>query len=95
MSETNSLNYQFFGRDNELQIHHGNFLLTDYKHRKSFVIKQSKGCKFMPKMHHNAFGGRDLPGPAGELMCSPQIPRPQWGYLLLRGRREGETGKTF
>ena len=34
----------FFGRVNELQIYHGNFLLMDNKHRKSFVIKQSKGC---------------------------------------------------
>jgi len=41
----------FFGRDNELQIYHGNFLLMDNKHRKLFVIKQSKGCKFIPKMY--------------------------------------------
>ena len=32
----------FFGRYNELQIYHGNFLLMDSKHRKLFVIKQSK-----------------------------------------------------
>jgi len=31
----------FFGQDNELQIHHGNILLMDNKHRKLFVIKQS------------------------------------------------------
>jgi len=35
----------FFGRDNELQIYHRNFLLI--------AIKQPKGCKFMPKMHQN------------------------------------------
>ena len=32
----------FFGRDSELQIYHGDFLLMDNKHRKLFVIKQSK-----------------------------------------------------
>ena len=32
----------FFGRDSELQIYRVN------KHRKLFVIKHSKGCKFMP-----------------------------------------------
>jgi len=26
-------------------------------HEKLFVIKQSKGCKFMLKMHHKTFGG--------------------------------------
>ena len=31
----------FFGRYNELQIYHGNFLLMDIKHRKLFVIKPS------------------------------------------------------
>ena len=41
------------------------FFLTNYKHRKLFVIKQSKGCKFMPEMHQNTFGGRTPPGPAG------------------------------
>jgi len=30
----------------------------DNKHRKLFVIKQSKGCKFMPKMQQNMFGGQ-------------------------------------
>ena len=38
-----------FDRDSELQIYHGYFLLTDNKHWKLFVIKQSNGCKFMPK----------------------------------------------
>jgi len=32
----------FLVRDNEVQIYHGNFLLVDKKHRKLFVIKQSK-----------------------------------------------------
>jgi len=34
-----------FGRDNESQMYHGNFLtLMDNKHRKLFVVKQSKGA---------------------------------------------------
>jgi len=33
----------FFGRDNELPIYHGNFLLMDNKYRKLLVIRQSKG----------------------------------------------------
>ena len=39
--------------------------LMDNEHMKLFVIKQSKGCKFMPKMHENIFGGQALPGPTG------------------------------
>jgi len=31
-------------------------LLTGNEHRELFVVKQSKGCKFMPKMHRNTFG---------------------------------------
>jgi len=38
----------FFGRGIELQTYHGNVLM-DNKHRKLFVNKQSKGCKFTPK----------------------------------------------
>ena len=39
----------------------------DNKHGKLFVIKQSKGCKFMPKMRQNrpTFSGRAMPGPTG------------------------------
>ena len=54
------------------------------KHRKLFVIKQPKGCKFMPKIHQNTFGGRAPPGPAGERISSPD---PQWGLLLREGRK--------
>jgi len=43
----------------------------DNKHRKLFVIEQSKGCKFMPKTHQNTFGGRAPPGPAGGTKCAP------------------------
>ena len=43
----------FYGRDNELQTYHGNFTLMDNKHGKLFVVKQSKECKFMPKLHQS------------------------------------------
>ena len=62
----------FFGRDTELQIYHRNFLLIGNKHRKLFVIKQSKGCKFMPVNCTNIGLAAGLhPDPLGELMCSP------------------------
>jgi len=61
----------FFGRDNELQIYDRNCLLMDKKHRKLFVIKHSKGCKFMPRMHRNTFGGRAKPGPTGAAYALP------------------------
>jgi len=32
------------------------------KHRKLFIIKQSKGCKFMPEMFQNTFGGEGRRG---------------------------------
>ena len=62
----------FFSRNNELPIYHGNFLLTDNKHRKLFVIKQSKGCKLMTEMHQTTFGGRAPPGPAEGAYALPQ-----------------------
>ena len=34
--------------------YHRKILLMDNKHRKLFVIKQSKGYKFMPKMHQKS-----------------------------------------
>jgi len=40
-AELCALNH-FIGLDNELQIHHGKFSLMNNKHRKLFVIKQSK-----------------------------------------------------
>jgi len=39
----------------------------------------------MPKMHQNTFAGRAVPGPAGELKCSPDRPTRNRGVLLLRG----------
>ena len=70
----------FFGRDNELQIYHGIFLLIiDNKHRKLIVIKQSKRCKFMPKMHQNTIGG----APSVGLFTS-------WKSNTAAGRRFGK-----
>jgi len=56
----------------------------------------------MPKIHQNTFGGRALPGPAGELMRSPRLPSRNGGLVLrgerrglfLRGRRGGKGGET-
>ena len=62
----------FFGRDNELHIYHRNFLLMDTEHKKLFVIKQSKWCKFKPKMHQNTFGGRASPGHDGGAYAPPR-----------------------
>jgi len=66
------------------------FLLAENKHRKLFVIKQSKNCKFVTKMHQNTFGGR---APLGELMHSPRLPSRHGVCRLLRGgRRKGTAG---
>jgi len=51
------------------QIYHENFVLIDNKYRKLFIIKHSKGCRFMPKMHQHIFGDR-----AGGAYALPQIP---------------------
>jgi len=34
------------------------------------VIKRSKGCRFVPKIHQNTLGGRAVSRPAGSL-CAP------------------------
>jgi len=54
-------------------MYHGNFVLTDNKHKKNslVVIKQSKGCRFVPKIHQNTLGGRALSRPAGSLCALP------------------------
>jgi len=69
----------------------------DNKHGKLFVIKQSEGCRFMPKMHQNTFGGR---GTAGGAYARPSSRNEAyflrkggkgregriWGLLLVGGR---------
>jgi len=54
----------------------------DNKHVKFFVNEQSKGCKSMPKMHQNTFGGRN-----GNLRLRGGT---EWEVrgLLIRGVRE-------
>jgi len=42
-------------------------------------------------MHQNAFGGRALPRPAGELTALPQTPVA--GLKGRRGEREGRSGE--
>jgi len=81
----------FFDRDKELQIYHGNFLLMDNKHRKLFVIKQTKGRKFMPKMHQNLSAAGLHPDRIGEFMRT--APLAAMEDLFLRGRREAEGGE--
>jgi len=62
----------------------------DTKQRKLFVVKQSKKCRVMSKMHQNTFGGWALPGPAGEAYALPGLPGCNGGVLLMGGRgREG------
>ena len=50
------------------------------------VIKQSKGCKFMPKMHQNMFGGRWI-----SWYASPDPPAAVGGLLLRGGTGEKGT----
>jgi len=59
----------FFGRDNE--IYHEKFLLMDNRHRKLSVIKQSKGCKFIPNCTKMRLAAGLRPNPLGELMRCP------------------------
>jgi len=66
----------------------------DNEHRKLFVIKQSKGCKFMNKMQQNTLGGRAPPGPAEGAYVLPVSPVHNGGGLLLRVR-EGRGGAYF
>ena len=91
----------FFGRDNELQKYHGNFLLMDNQCSKVFVIKQWEGCKVMPKMHQNALCGRAPELGELMLMVSPRLPSRNGGPtssgdggkgrgILLRGIKERE-----
>jgi len=64
----------------------------DNKYRKLFIIKQSKGCKFIPKMHQSTSGERAPPGPAGELMhfLRPQLSRN--GGATSKGDGKGGEG---
>ena len=61
------------------------------KHRKLFVIGQSKGCKFLPQMHRNTFGSRALSRPAVGAYALAR-PLAAMGGLFLR-EREVQRGK--
>ena len=58
----------------------------DNKHRKFFVIKQSKGRKFMSKCTDIRLTAGLRPNPLGEFM-------PQWGPIYKE--REGRRGTYF
>jgi len=73
--------------------YHRNSLLTGNKNRKLFATKQSKACKFTPKMLENTFGGLALPGPAGGANAHPQTSWPQWGPTSKGDEREGREEK--
>ena len=86
----------YFCPDNGLHIYHGNLLLMDNKHMKLVVIKQSRGCKFMPKMHQNTFGGGAAPGSAARAYALPRPPSRNGGLLLIRWREgKGGEGPTY
>jgi len=64
---------------------------------KYWRLRQPKCEDFWTKMHQNAFGGRALPGPAGELTALPQTPyavfgegRPPHPEREGKGKRGGE-----
>jgi len=57
-----------------------NILLMDNKHRKLFVLRQSKGCIFIPKMLKIRLAAGLRPGPLGE-----RISRIGGGYLGVAG----------
>jgi len=61
----------------------------DNKHRKLFVIKQSKGCKFMRKMHPKYVP----PGPAGGANALPRPLAAIVGSILRGGKGVGGEGR--
>jgi len=63
--------------------------LTGNKRIKLLVMKQSKGCKFVPKMHKNTIGGRAPPESAGGSYAHP-TPQLATGGLIIREEMEGE-----
>jgi len=79
----------FFCQDDELPIYHGNFLVMGNKHRKLFVVKQSKCSKIR-------LAAGLCPDTLGELIHSPR-PLAAIGVPTFKGRglliREGEEGK--
>ena len=75
-SQNMSHDYTIYKRQNE---RFGNVNYSSFR--------QSKRCKFMPKMHQNMFGG-----PPGGSYCAPPNPLAAMG-LLLRAVRGGKGGE--
>ena len=79
-------------------IYHGNFLLTDNKHRKLFVIKQSKGANLCQKMHQMRLAAGLHPAPLcmGAMRSSSNAGRvptstgSEGNGLLTTGGNEGD-----
>ena len=65
----------------------------DNKHRKLFIIKQSKGCKSMPKCTKMRVAAGLRSDLRGELMRSPRLPS-RSGGPTSKGR-EGRGGAYF
>ena len=63
------------------KTYHGNFLLMDNKHRKLFVIEQSKWFKFKAKCTKISFAAGIRPDPLGEFIRSPRLPSRNGGYF--------------
>ena len=82
----------FFGRDSELQMYRGNFLLMSNIYRKLFVIKQSKGC--ICARNVPMYGWRSGSAPTRwESLCAAQTPLGNGGGVTSKGREE--MGLTF
>jgi len=63
----------------------------DNKHWKLFVVKQPRGCKFMPKMHPDTFGGRAAP--AGGSFGAPTDPLATIGGFNSKRDKRGKKGE--
>jgi len=74
----------FFCQDDELPIYHGNFLVMGNKHRKLFVVKQSKCSKIR-------LAAGLCPDTLGELIHSPR-PLAAIGVPTYKGRGGRQRG---
>ena len=65
----------------------------DNKHRKLFVIKRSKGCKFMPKMHQKYVWRPGSTWTRWGSLCALPDSVAAMGAYIKEGRKEGERGR--
>jgi len=63
----------------------------DSKRGKLFVIKKSRGCKFMPEMQQNTLAAGLCPDPLGEIMRSPE-PLAAMKGTAYKGRKKRRGG---